>query len=218
MTQTCGDTRDRASARRVRTTDYLGNRVTVLHYEWQGKRVREWPDGSMLIELRAGRFRDFNATHWMCQTVRGEIDLSSPFTQALHQINAAGRRFAQGTHEPVTYYRRANGDIGVPPEPGMEPPDDVTVHTFNTLGEADRLAREMRSQMYREFQDDGSTTEALDDLFEFNRSQLTQAMAEGRGRKGREIARLMLEDLDREADDRQRINTNAFFHYREYDR
>lgn len=208
--------RDNAEA--VQHTDYLGNVVTVLHYEHQGRRVREYPDGSMLVELRAGRFRDFNREHWMCQSIRGELDLSSPFVRAMYRLNDNRARHAQGTHEPFTYYVDQDGKIGVPPEPCLEPPDNVTVHTANTLAEADRLSRIMQDQMYRDFQDDGVATKYFDQVTGYDRSQLLQAMSEGRGRKEREVARLLLEDIDREAANRQRITTSAHFHFREYDR
>jgi hypothetical protein len=212
-TRTCG----RARVKKVRTTDYLGNRVTVLHYTIaSGMRVREWPDGSMLVEVRAGRFRDFPSTHRVSKAIRDGL--------ALGKIEEAQHRHASGTHEPVTYYRRANGDIGVPPEPGLEPPDDVTVHTFNTLAEADSLSREMQRQMYRDFQDDGVATRAFDEMTgvidgnPYSREQLIHATMHGPGRKERDVAKLMLEDLDKEERDRQKITTRAFFHYREYDR
>jgi hypothetical protein len=208
VTQTYGE-RGRNRAHKVRTTDYLGNKVTVLHYEFNGMRVREWPDGSMLIELRAGRFRSFPATHKWCVAIRNG--------SALDKLRESRIRHAAGTHEPVTYYVDSNGKIGVPPEPGLEPPDNVTVHTFNTLAEADRLSSLMQAQMYEDFQDDGVATEYFDRVTGWDRSQMLDAMQHGRGRKEREIARLMLEDVDREAADRQRIATRASFHYRDYD-
>ena len=207
MTRTCGEG-DKVA---VVQTDYLGNKVTVLHYSLaNGKRVREYPDGSMLIEIRLGRFRDFPATHVWCQAIRAG--------RALDRLQESQRRHAQGTHEPVTYYIDDKGKIGVPPEPGMEPPDNVTVHTFNTLAEADRLSARMREQMYADFQDDGVATEYFDQVTGWSREEMLHAMSHGRGRKEREIARLMLEDVDREAADRQRISTEAFFHYRNFDR
>ncbi len=219
-----GDRREKVSKRAAKEiviqTDYLGNEVTVLHYEHRGHRVREYPDGSMLIELRPGHFRNFDREHWMCADVRGEINLGSesPIQRAMYKLKDELHSRVRGTHEPVTYYIDDKGKIGVPPEPGLEPPDNVTVHTFNTLAEADRLAAKMQQQMYEDFQDDGVATEYFDRVTGFSRDEMLQAMAEGRGRKEREIARLMLEDIDQEARDRQRISTSAFFHYREFDR
>lgn len=208
MTQTCGNQK---GVKAITQTDYLGNKVTVLHYELaSGMRVREYPDGSMLIEIRVGRFRDFPATHIWPRSIKAG--------QSLSRLEDSQRRHATGTHEPVTYYIDDKGDIGVPPEPGLQPPDNVTVHTFNTLQEADRLAAKMRDQMYRDFQDDGVATEYFDQVTGWDRDDMLRAMREGGGRKEREVARLMLEDIDREAADRQRISTNAFFHFREYDR
>jgi hypothetical protein len=214
MTPTCG----RKNAQVVEDVNYLGEKVTIKYYEHEGRRVREYPDGSMLIELRVGHFRNFDREHWMCAIVRGELDTNSPLTRAIYNLKGELRRRVQGTHEPVTYYVDRDGKIGVPPEPGMEPPDDVTVHTFNTLHEADQLASRMQEQMYADFQDDGNTTAAFDDILQFKRAELVDAMSRQPGRKGREVVRLMLEDLDREERDRQRISTRAFFHYREYDR
>lgn len=215
----------REQAVKVKQKDYLGNAVTILHYEApDGRRVREWPDGSMLIELRPGRFRNFPADHWMCALAKGETLRDSPIARAIFQLQDHSRRHAAGTHEPFTYYRDRDGKVGVPPEPGLEPPDNVTVHTANTLHEADRLCREMQEQMYDDFQDDGVATAAFDQMTgvgdgrPYSRDDLVHAMSHGRGRKERDVARLMLEDLDKEERDRQRVTTSAHFHWREYDR
>jgi len=203
----------------VVTKDYLGNKVTVLHYEISdGKRVREYPDGSMLIEMRPGRFRNFEAGHWMCEMALGRTLQDSPIARAIYRLKDARRSHKAGTHEPVTYYVDREGKIGVPPEPGMQPPDNVTVHTADNLREIDRLSAKMQDQMYREFQDDGVATEYFDQVTGWDRSQMLDAMQHGRGRKEREIARLMLEDVDQEAANRQKISTRAMFHWREHDR
>lgn len=206
----------RNAAIKVETTDCLGQKITVLYYELDGMRVREWPDGSMLIELRAGRFRYFSSEHTWPRTIRNG--------GALERLQEARRGMAAGTHEPVTYYLDKDGRIGIPPEPGLPPPDNVTVHTFNTLQEADRLAARMMEQMYAEFQDDGHATAAFDQMTgvgdgqPYSRADLVHAMSHGRGRKERDVARLMLADLDQEESNRQAISTRAMFHWREYDR
>lgn len=213
----------RNAAIKVETTDYLGQKVTVLYYELDGMRVREWPDGSMLIELCAGRFRYFSSEHWMAQQARGEVNGEALVRLQMARFEEARRGMAAGTHEPVTYYLDKDGRIGIPPEPGLPPPDNVTVHTFNTLQEADRLAARMTEQMYAEFQDDGHATAAFDQMTgvgdgqPYSRADLVHAMSHGRGRKERDVARLMLADLDQEESNRQAISTRALFHWREYD-
>ncbi len=199
----------RGNAERVQHTDYTGKRATVLHYTFAGYRVREWPDGSMLVELRAGRWRSFPAGHKVCrEIVAGEM---------LSRVEENRVRHKGGTHEPFIYYIDRDGRVGVPPQPGLPPPDNVTVHTANTLQEADRLAATMREQMYREFQDDGVATAFWDRQFGYDRQEIVRATTGAPTAKGREIARQLLSDLDREAADRQRITTGAYFHWREHD-
>ena len=98
---------------------------TVKEY-WLGEaRVREWPDGSVAIWPKgAGRGRSFHAGHVMAKRIVALHDAGGGDTlRELDALDRTRRSFAEGTHEPMVYYRDPeDGRIAIPPEPGMIPP------------------------------------------------------------------------------------------------
>lgn len=197
----------------IKRQDAYGNMINVRCYLWGRYRVREWPDGSVLVEFKSGRWRSFDADHWVAKCCRRDI-VWEQSRLGDRLLEDAERRSKAGSHEPITYYVDRDGRIGVPPDPRLPPPDNVTVHYANTLAEVDRLSRTMQRQMYEEFQDGGVATAAFDKMVGFNRDEMLRG---AKTNKGREMVREMLRDLEKEERDRQRISTEAYFHFREYD-
>jgi len=130
----------------------------------------------------------------------------------LDGLDKTRRTEKKGHIEPVTYYRDEDGNIGVPPEPGMIPEGCIALQA-TSLGELDKLASEMTAQQRETWRDNGFT-EQMEEMLGRPRKELVSEMANA-SPYGREIIRGLLEHLDKEEADRDRVSANVYFHKRE---
>lgn len=126
------------------------------------------------------------------------------------------RAFKQGTHEKSYYYRDADGTICIPPDPSLAPAG-VALEEIDSLKTADRLSKEMSEQHLQRFQDNGMFTETLQQMFGDPRKALVERMQNPKSDYERDLIRIMLNELDSSRHDLSRIESNSYFHYREYD-
>ena len=119
-----------------------------------------------------------------------------------------------GHIEPVTYYRDAEGNIGIPPEPNLLPEGAIPLQA-TSLQELDKLSREMTDQMRATWRDEGFTEE-MEQMLGMPRKELVAQMQESTP-YGQEVIRGLLSHLDKEESDRDRVSANVYFRHREYD-
>ena len=163
-------------------------------------------DHGFWVEYKTGRSRFIVATEQEMQ----EFDLAL--------LEKKKRAFKAGTIDPVQYYRDDSGRIGIPAEPGLLPegvrPDQVFQAT--SLPELDRLSKEMSDDYRKEWQDNGAFTEMMEEQMGSPRSRLVSQMMNPKTEKEREVIRILLQELDKESADRQRVTSNFMFHHREF--
>jgi hypothetical protein len=169
-------------------------------------------DGSVWVEYKPGRKRWLPKGHEIAVAAKAGQRLR---LDALKADKKQGR-FAPGTHEPVVYYRDESG-INIPPNPNELPPG-VERLEIRTLRDADKLCREMSQELKQRFEFD--CTDILDDM---NRDQngntprdvIVHEHNHAKTDYGREVTGQMLKVLDKEADDRRKINTDVRFAWRD---
>jgi hypothetical protein len=167
-------------------------------------------DGSTWVEIRAGRKRYFGPKHAVSIAVRGN---SLKLDELINPIDR--------DHTKRVVYRDADGKYGVPPDPNVIPEGCERIE-INSLAEEDRIAGEMRRDIERDFADDREMTRQLDRAFADKNGKTPREIIASSGAYktdfGREMCHAMLESLDAEERNREKVNVNFFFHTREYDR
>lgn len=165
-------------------------------------------DGSCWIEVKAGRKRWFGKDHAATKAARNGLTLDG--------IGKAQRAFAAGTHEHMIFYRDAEGKVGIPPDPNMIPAG-CQKFEVKSLAEADALSREMTNDLKRQFADDAATDYFEDAQRDENGNTPREVISRyaTSTEYEREVRVEMLKHLDKLADDRNKVDTNVFFDWRE---
>jgi len=164
-------------------------------------------DGSCWAEIRPGRSRWFPKNHEVTKAAKAGLILDS--------LVKTKRAFAAGTHEPVVYYIDNEGKINLPPD--AQVPKGFERREIRNLREADNLTREMTREMKERFAFDA--TPMLDELHRdangnLPRDLIVKEMNNPKSDYGREVCRGLLEVLDREAEDRQKVQADVHFAWR----
>lgn len=167
-------------------------------------------DGSTWVEVRAGRKRYFGPKHPVSLAVRE----SRPKLDDL--LNPLDR-----DHTKRVVYRDKDGKYGIPPDPNMIPEGCDRIE-INSLAEEDKIAAEMRRDIEKDFANDREMTANLDRAFADENGRTPREILASSGAYrtdfGREMCHAMLEALDTEERNRERVNVNFFFHTREFDK
>jgi len=166
----------------------------------------EKADHGFWVEYKPGRKRFILAT----PQEMAEFDIAL--------LEKKKRAFKAGQIDPVQYYRADDGTVGIPSEPGLLP-DGIRrdqVFEASSLSELDSLSKEMSREYYEKWNDHGEFTEMMESALDSPRSRLISQMMNPKSEKERDVIRLLLKELDREAADRQRVTSNVFFHQREF--
>lgn len=167
--------------------------------------------------------------YWVTDTHKGRNRFVPASASELSALNAdlaierARSPIRESGRTPRVYYRDAEGKIGIPPEPDMIP-KDCQRFECTTLAEEDALAREMSADMLSKWKDHGEGTEMMEAMLadytgkSFGaRDELVRALNNNpRGRKEKDIIRIMLSELDQEEALNHRANTDFFWHSREF--
>lgn len=134
----------------------------------------------------------------------------------LDSVGKSKRAFATGTHEKMVFFRNAEGKVGIPPDPNMIP---IGCQKFEvkSLAEADALSREMTNDLKRQFADDAATDYFEDAQRDENGNTPREVISRyaTSTEYEREVRVEMLKHLDKLADDRNKVDTNVFFDWRE---
>lgn len=132
----------------------------------------------------------------------------------LLQMEKTKRAFKNGTHEKAYYYRDEQGTICIPPDPALVP-EGYQLETIDTLASADRVSKEMAAQHYERYQDNGAFTEMMEHNMGGPRKALIERMQNPKSNYERDMVREMIKALDSNSMDLTRIDSNAFFRWRE---
>lgn len=149
---------------------------------------------------------------------RSRFVVCSPETMAtfdVARLEQTRRSFKEGHHEPMTLYRDASGEIGVPWDANEIPSEAVEVFTVDNLKDADRICAEMQRQMERKFEDDGHFSRTMEEYFDSPRSRLLEQQARAISQMEHDTIDLLIKDLDREESDRRKLSTSVHFAWRE---
>lgn len=165
--------------------------------------------GGYWIRVREGRSRFIQANSETAKRIASGYELT--------KLDAAARTMAAGTHEPVVYFRNADGKIGIPPDPSMIPFGCERLEARN-LRDLDKLSAEMNQDHYRDFQDDGAFTEGMDEMLGSPRQYLVDRLQQGGlSNLNRDLIHECIKHADFEASQRQKITTDTRFRIRDYD-
>lgn len=132
----------------------------------------------------------------------------------LIQLEKTKRAFKQGTHEKAYYYRDENGTICIPPDPALVP-KGYNLETIDSLAAADRVSKEMAAQHYERYQDNGAFTEMMEQNLGGPRQRVIDRMQNPKSNYERDLCREMIKALDSGSLDLTRIDSSAFFRWRE---
>jgi hypothetical protein len=131
----------------------------------------------------------------------------------LDSLDKTRRAFAEGTHEPVTYYRDAEGKVCIPPTADTDTGGFERLQ-INTLADADRICREVQQDYYERFSNE-TFTEDMDKNLGDPRGVLNSRLSVSRSNLERDTIRGLLKELDKEEDKRRSVYTEAHFRWRE---
>jgi hypothetical protein len=115
----------------------------------------------------------------------------------------------------AVYYRDADGNVCIPPTPDSIPKGCKPI-VIKSIYEADKISAEVAADYRAKFAHDSFTAETDANLGE-PRKRLIDRMAETHSNLERDTIRVMIADLDREADKRGSMEVNARFHWRDHD-
>jgi len=166
--------------------------------------------------------------YWVADTHKGRNRFVPASPSELSALNAdlaiarAQAPIREAGRTPRVYYRDAEGRIGIPPEPDMIP-KDCQRYECTSLAEEDALAREMSQEMQQKWKDNGEGTEMCEAMLaDYTdrpvgaKQELVNALNNNpRGRKEKEVIRIMLSELDREEALNHRVNTDFYWRSRE---
>jgi len=134
----------------------------------------------------------------------------------LLQLEKTKRAFKRGSHEKSYFYRDSEGTICIPHDPS-DVPIGTRLEEISDLASADRLSKEMAEQHYRKFQDSGQFTEMMEQNLGSPRRALIERLQNPKSNYERDMVRHMLSELDSDKHDTSRIESEAQFHFRNYD-
>ena len=168
-------------------------------------RVRPTESGGFWIYLRAGRARFVPAGSSTAQAIRNG--------QAIENLERSRRNFAEGTHEPLVYFRNASGKIAIPPDPTILPPGVERLEA-NSLRAIDSVMRELNLDHLRDFEDTGEFQAGLEEMAGSPRQYLVDRLNSGDSMSNiqRDTMRLMISELDDEQRNRGRITSETRHH------
>lgn len=149
--------------------------------------------------------------------IRQRFVLATPAELAemdLIHLERTKRAFAQGTHEKSYYYRDENGTICIPPDPSLVP-KHYHLEEINSLAQADKISKEMAQQHYERYQDNGAFTDMMERVLGNPRKHLIDRMQNPKSNYERDLCREMIKALDDGSLDLTRIESSAYFRWRE---
>lgn len=162
----------------------------------------EWnDDGSCWIKFDNGRSRyAYKGSELLARVKEG----LSP------QVRERGR-------DVTVYYRNPDGTLGVPAEEQFIPAGCERLEA-RTLSEQDELGRALAAQEHRKWEGSAEANAVMEEAFDNPRQRLIDKLSTGqvKGNLEREVIRLIIDDLDKEERDRNRISTEFHVHAREW--
>lgn len=140
---------------------------------------------------------------------------SSPATRRYHPPRVRRRR---SEIEEVIAYRLRDGSISIPPDGGPSQDGGERI-SVRTLREADRLAAEVAEQQRKRFEDTGEFRERMEESMGKPTDHLYHQLSRTSSQLEKDVIRHMIEDLNEEQYRQEKPpESNAYFHWREYDR
>ena len=133
--------------------------------------------------------------------------------QAIENLERSRRNFAEGTHEPLVYFRDASGKIAIPPDPTILPPGVERLEA-NSLRAIDSVMSELNLDHLRDFEDTGEFQAGLEEMAGSPRQYLVDRLNSGDSMSNiqRDTMRLMISELDDEQRNRGRITSETRHH------
>lgn len=156
--------------------------------------------------------------YWVTRNGRSRFVLATAEEMAVLNLEAlerTRRAFAEGTHEPVVFYRDHEGVICLPPTPDSPIPTGCQREYVNTLAGADKLCAEVRADLESKYRDHGAFTEMMEENLGNPRKQLIDRMAVTHSNLERDTIRLLLKDMDKQEAQRESMRVDARFGWRE---
>lgn len=117
-----------------------------------------------------------------------------------------------GYYAKTVYYRDEEGKICIPPDPSMVPKGREAI-TVKNLKEAQALQKEMTEETRRQFSGDADATRYFDEAQGEPMRHLEEIYKNPRSNFERDMVSLMIEDLNREARDRENIQAETTLHW-----
>lgn len=168
-------------------------------------RVCPTESGGYWLYPRASRARFVTADSSTAQAIRNG--------QAIENLERSRRNFAEGTHEPLVYFRNASGKIAIPPDPTILPPGVERLEA-NSLRAIDSVMSELNLDHLRDFEDTGEFQAGLEEMAGSPRQYLVDRLNSGDSMSNiqRDTMRLMISELDDEQRNRGRITSETRHH------
>jgi hypothetical protein len=160
-------------------------------------------------------FRNYSRLVLCSQDEAAEAVRTMNAVNALKQIQSSKDNHQNRTKTVV--YRDAEGKINIPPDPKMIPSGCERIE-IKSLADADRVTRELQTELAEKWSYD--STEDMDRMLADRNGNTPIEWLRKYGAKtakGREIVNIMIEELEREASNRNEVRTNTFFRWREFD-
>ena len=95
--------------------------------------------------------------------------------QTLEGIDKIRRTYAEGTHEPLVYFRNAEGKIAIPPDPNLLPPGVERLEA-NSLRAIENVMSELNLDHFRDFEDTGEFQAGLEEMAQASTAKTAAAM------------------------------------------
>lgn len=164
-------------------------------------------DGSCWAAIGGGRKRWFAPKHRVTIALRNSLTLD----KLRHEIESTDV-IKGGYYQKTVYYRDEENRICIPPDPAMVPKGRESL-VIKNISEAQALQREMTAQEQERFSGDAEATRYLDEAQGGPMEVLKEIYRNPKSNFERDMVSLMLEDLNREARDRENIEAETTLHW-----